>query len=116
MLAGTTSVELVSAVVAVLCVLATLSLSLRSVPYLVARQVRDWERRIGVLETGWGQLKGDLSIQLEQLEQLDASVAKSRSRITTENRRADQRMPAQEGPRTRDQIRRAAAEQGVQFS
>jgi len=116
MLAGTTPIEFLSAIVAVLAMLATFWIGLRSVPYLVARQVRDWERRIAVLETGWGQLKGDLSIQLEQLEQLDASVSKSRSRITTENRRADQRVPAQEGPRTRDQIRRAAVDQGVQFT
>lgn len=112
---GTTSIELLAVIGAALCALLTLYFGTRTVPFLVARQLRDWERRIVAIET----FKGDMAVQLEQLGQLDASVAKSRQRITTENRRADQRVDDRgaivsgPGGRSRDELRRAAAEQGL---
>lgn len=109
--AGTTPFELLSAVGAGLCVLLTLYFGTRSVPFLVAHQLRDWERRIVAIE----RFKGEMSVQLEQLEQLDATVAKTRQRITTENRRAEQRAPTN-GPRSLADIRAAAAAQGISFS
>ncbi|MEE8509159.1 MAG: hypothetical protein V3T07_08860 [Myxococcota bacterium] len=81
-------------------------LSYRSFPWAVSRLLKGWDGRLDYMEAEWNRTRGDLAVQLEQLEQLDESVKKHRAKTTQERVRLDQRTP--EGPTPLSDLRRRA--------
>jgi len=61
----------------------------RATPWALSRQLKGWDGRLDDLERDWNRTKGDLAIGLEQLEQLDESVKKHRSKVTQERVRLE---------------------------
>ncbi len=66
----------------------------RSVPWSISRQLKGWDGRLDALEREWNRARGDLGVQLEQLEQLDESVKKHRQKVTQERVRLEQGTPS----------------------
>ncbi len=65
----------------------------RSTPWALNRQLKGWDVRLDELERDWNRFHGDTMVALEQLEQLDASIKKNRSKVTQERVRLEQGPP-----------------------
>jgi len=61
----------------------------RATPWALSRQLKGWDGRLDALEHEWNRVRGDLNLGLEQLEQLDESVKKHRSKVTQERVRLE---------------------------
>jgi len=79
----------------------------RSTPWALSRQLKGWDGRLDDLERDWTRARGDMAVQLEQLEQLDESVKKHRSRVTQERVRLETGPPASQ-PGTLHDLRKRA--------
>ncbi len=84
-------------------------LSFRSLPWSISRQLKGWDARLDYVEGEWNRTRGDLAVQLEQLEQLDESVKKHRSKVTQERVRLESSgPPGAEGPVSLHDLRKRA--------
>jgi len=91
------------------CVLLCLWLSFRSLPWAISRQLKGWDLRLDQLEGEWHRTSGDLSVSLEQLEQLDESVKKHRAKVTQERVRLEgPGPPGAQGPVSLHDLRKRA--------
>ncbi len=82
--------------------------AVRSVPWYLQRALAALETRVSEAEASWTRFHGDLVVQLEQLEQLDASVVKNRQKVTAENRRRGSSVEIPDAPTSIEDLRRRA--------